>query len=95
MKLYVYSVFDKAVNAYMQPFFCRSTGEALRSFTDIINDTKTNFHQHYVDFSLYELGEFDDNTGQFDAFNETKRIVTGPEVLLIDDPVVVKDRRPM
>lgn len=79
MKLYIYSVYDKAVNAYMQPFYARSAGEAIRSFTELANDPKTNVAKYPSDYTLFALGEFDDNSGAF-AGVEPRRLVGAHEV---------------
>lgn len=59
----MFAIYDKAVGAFMAPFFCRSKGEAVRSFMDACSDGKTNFCQHPDDFRLFHLGSFDDVTG--------------------------------
>lgn len=72
MKLKICSVYDSKVNAYMQPFFCRTTGEATRLWTDTVNDPKTQFFQHPGDFTLMELGVYDEESGRIemnDAYN--------------------------
>lgn len=78
MKMYVFSVFDKAVGAFLQPFFVRSRGEALRSFTDAVNDPKSQFHNHLLDYTLVCHGEFDDGSGLFSS-GEPERIVSAVE----------------
>lgn len=65
MRLNVYAVYDKAVNAYLQPFYARTAGEAIRSFTELANDRNTNVGRHPLDYVLMYMGEYDDNTGQF------------------------------
>lgn len=65
MKLHVFSVLDKAVGAFLQPFYARSKGEALRSFTEACHDEKSLFAKHGTDYLLMYLGEFDDVTGLF------------------------------
>lgn len=80
MILNVYSVYDKAVNAFMQPFYARSAGEAIRSFTDLTRDPQTNVARHPTDFVLFALGEFDDNSGLFNS-SEPRRLLAGNEVL--------------
>ena len=64
-KLKVFCVYDSKVQAFMQPFFLRSNGEAIRSFADIANDPQSNVCRHPEDFSLMLLGEYDDETGSF------------------------------
>jgi len=62
MQLKVFSIFDSKVGVYSNPFFCRSKGEALRTFGDLANDPQSRVCHHPGDFTLFELGEFEDNT---------------------------------
>lgn len=63
MILNMYSVKDKAVDAYLQPFFAPSLGSAIRSVSDAVNDTQHQFSKHITDYTLWHLGTFDDATG--------------------------------
>lgn len=65
--LQVVSVYDSAVNAFARPFFVPSTGVALRSFSDEVNRQAPDnpMSQHPEDFTLYLLGSFDEDSGQF------------------------------
>lgn len=64
-KLLVYAVYDSKVQTYAQPFHMRTKGEALRGWQEVANDPNTQIHKHAEDFSLMELGEYDEQTGQF------------------------------
>lgn len=66
MKLVVCSIFDQAVGAFMQPFFSRSNGEAIRSFSDAVGDSKTPFCSHPEHYNLFRVAYFDDATGVFE-----------------------------
>lgn len=90
MRLQVFSVYDKAVGAFMQPFYVRSRGEALRSFTEAVNDEKSNFHRHTADFSLMFIGEFDDQSGLFDTADPS-RVISAYECLA-ENPFVDENR---
>lgn len=61
----IYSVRDNAVGAYLPPVFFKSKGEVIRSVSDAVNGGDSTFKKHAQDFVLFELGEFDDNTGIF------------------------------
>lgn len=63
MILEVYSVYDKAVEAFMQPFFVRAKGEAVRSFMSACTDGKSQFVSHPGDYTLFHIGTFDDASG--------------------------------
>lgn len=64
MKLYVYSIFDKAVNAYMRPFFMQSDGQALRMFIDEVSKDDSELGKHPEDYSLFLIGWFEDRAGE-------------------------------
>lgn len=65
MKLKIVAVRDRAVDAFMRPFTVQSTGQAIRSFGDEINRASQDnpMHAHPDDYDLYELAEYDENTG--------------------------------
>lgn len=62
--LEVFSFYDSAVEAYMPPFYMKSKGEALRVFSDLVNDKSHGFSKHPEDFTLFHLGSWNDS----DAF---------------------------
>lgn len=67
MKLKIFAVYDSKVAAYMQPFFMRTTGEALRAWGTTAADTSTQFNKYPGDFSLFEIGSFNEETGEVKA----------------------------
>lgn len=83
MKLVICAVYDKAVGAFLTPFFTRSKGEALRSFTEACNDPKVPFGKNAGDFTLFGLGEFDDGSGLFNT-GEPQRLLSALEAVDVD-----------
>jgi len=65
MKLKAYTVYDSKAEAYLPPFFVQSRGLAIRSFTDAANSADHNFSRYASDFTLFELGEWDDSNSVF------------------------------
>lgn len=63
MLMKVFSIFDIKAGAFDRPFFAQTVGIAIRSFTDAINDKNSPFNKYPDDFTLFELGEFDDSSG--------------------------------
>lgn len=59
MLLAMFTVFDAKASAYMQPFFSRNTATAIRSFEVACNDESHEFNLHAFDYTLFEIGEFD------------------------------------
>jgi len=65
MKVKVFCIYDSKAEAYGQPFFSQSTGSAIRAFSDDANSDKkdSGVAMHPEDFTLFEIGEYDHNTG--------------------------------
>lgn len=82
MIIKIYTVYDAAVKAFMQPFFARSHGEALRSFQDAINDEKSQLAKHLHDYTLFHVGDFDDDNADISKPNAPERLLSGTEALI-------------
>ncbi len=65
MKLKVFSVYDSKAEAFIQPFYSQTTGTAVRSFEQAVQDPTHEFRKFAGDYTLFELGEFDQSTGHF------------------------------
>ena len=59
----VFSVFDAKASVFGTPFFMQREAMALRAFGDLANDVKSSICLHPEDYSLWEVGSFDDETG--------------------------------
>lgn len=64
MKHQLFSVYDSKAKAYMPPFVMHENAMAVRVFADCINDTSHAFGKNPQDYTLFNIGEFDDNKGQ-------------------------------
>lgn len=62
--LKVFSVFDVKAEAYLRPFFVKTRGQAIRGFSDAVNDPQHEFHAHPDDYTLFQIGEFDEDEGK-------------------------------
>lgn len=64
MQLKCYAIYDAKAEAYMAPFFLPSNGLATRAFQDMANDPNHPIGQHPEDYTLFEIGAFDDLNAQ-------------------------------
>lgn len=64
MRHFIYSIFDTASGIYMRPFTMASDGQVLRMFKDIACDADHDIGKHPEDYSVFRIGEYDDNTGE-------------------------------
>lgn len=70
MKFLLFSVYDLKGGVYMVPFPARSTVDAVRSVTASFSDPEVRATPAYTnagDFALYEIGNFDDETGLIES----------------------------
>lgn len=74
MILKIFTVYDSKAEAFLQPFMFNSAGQALRAFVDSVNDSNHQFARHPEDFTLFELGTYDDNGAKFDLLDSPKSL---------------------
>lgn len=58
----MFVIYDSQAKAYMQPWFLTQNGMAQRAFSDCVNDADHNFARHPEDYTLFTIGEYDDQT---------------------------------
>ena len=77
MKAIIIAVKDLSIPAFMSPGPARAAGQAIRSFIDETNrkEQTNNLYMHPADFELWQLAEFDEETGQFE--NTPKILMRG------------------
>jgi hypothetical protein len=84
--LKVYTVYDHAAEAYLEPFFLPTRGTAIRSFAQAVNQDGHSFNQHPDDYTLYEIGEFDPSRG---TVTGTEHVSLGNAVEFLNRPRIV------
>jgi len=60
----IFVIFDSKARAYLPPFFMPEAGQATRLFSDMVNDGSHAFSKHPEDYTLFEIGTFDDREGK-------------------------------
>lgn len=89
MKLQVFAVRDRAIGAFMQPWFAPSVGAAIRAFTDSVNDATSPWNKHPDDYDLWHLGEWDDQNGRFEV-SESGVLAGAVAQIALGKQVVIK-----
>lgn len=74
MILKVYSIYDSKAEAYVRPFFAPTKGLALRSVLAALQDPNHDLSKYPADYTLFELGEWDDQTGLFTPHNTKQNL---------------------
>ena len=62
MILKAFAIYDEKSESYSPPFFQQATGLATRMFQDLANDNQSRISKHPTDFTLYQIGTFDDHS---------------------------------
>jgi len=79
MRLKIYTVYDCKAEAYLNPFYSASRGQAIRSWEKACNDPQTSMCEYPQDFTLFEIGDFDISNGQFYPYESKISLGTGVE----------------
>ncbi len=86
MRVRAFAVLDLKAKAFLVPIFYPEVGQAVRMFTDAINEPKHLFSKHPEDYTLHEIGLYDDNTAKLEPF--------GPECVITGLQCIEASREP-
>lgn len=81
-----FSVFDSAAGLFGRPFVDQSVGVAVRGFADECRRKESPLAAHPQDYILYELGEFDQDTGVITVLPEPKNVAEAVRFALPPEP---------
>jgi hypothetical protein len=74
MIYYVYSVYDEKVKTFGNPFYKPTNPAAIRDFADLAKDQNTTVGRHPEDYTLYQIGEYDDQTGLMTPYEKLNNL---------------------
>lgn len=80
----IFTIHDVKADAYYKPFFFPNKAMAIREFTNLVNDKNSQVGTNPADYTLFALGEFDDNKAEFSEMKKTS-IGNGVEFLYVDE----------
>jgi len=61
----VFAILDVKTGIYSHPIFLPSVGAMMRAWVDHANDPRSSISKHPEDYSLFAIGDYDDQTGKF------------------------------
>lgn len=82
MRLIAVAIYDRAVDAYMRPWFVKAVGEAVRAFQDEVCNKESPMFKHPDDYDLFELGAWDDGDGRFEVLPEPRQLAIGKQMVV-------------
>ncbi|WNK13066.1 MAG: nonstructural protein [Microvirus sp.] len=81
MILKVFAIYDSAADYYLPPFTSRSVGEALRDFGTSAKDRNAGqLYSHPADFTLFEIGSYDNTVGNLIQHQAKQNLGTALEI---------------
>lgn len=83
----LFAVHDVKAAAFGKAFPMASAGLALRGFVDACKTPECPFRAHPADYSLYELGEYDPNTGMVKSHRQPIVLMSASQALKLADKV--------
>lgn len=66
MSMKVFGIYDSKAECFLPPFMMKTKGEAIRALSGHVNDPEHNFCKFAADFTLFDLGSWDEQTGRYD-----------------------------
>lgn len=78
-RMKIYAIYDSCAEVYQTPIFFMNQRMAERAFTQAVNQTDHPFNNSPGDFSMWFLGEWDDDTAELMPI-VPKQVLTGISV---------------
>ena len=75
----VYAIYDSAAHVFTAPTIDISDASAVRSFQQAIANSGSVMNFKPDDFSLYQVGSFDVETGELEPFTPPSRLIVGSD----------------
>ena len=85
MKINIYSIHDSKAQAYGQPFLLQTDGLATRSFIQATQAEQTGFSKHPLDYTLFRIGVYDDETSIIKSETPPEMLLTAMQAIIIQD----------
>lgn len=82
MKTLMYVIHDSKAAIYNKPFFQLNRDVAIRTATDLANDPQSEVSRNPEDYSLFCIGEYDDETAQCDLKASPEHVANFHELVV-------------
>ena len=75
-----FTIYDSKSELFAEPFWCQTRAVAIRSLEAAANREGTDFFNFAEDFTLFEIGEFDVDSGKLQAYETPHAVITTIEL---------------
>lgn len=86
MKTKVFTILDSKASVYGVPFFLQNEAVAVRMFTDLTNDPKSQIAQHPEDYTLYEIGAYEDANALLIPNDKPRPVILASSLVRLPNP---------
>lgn len=76
-----YIIYDCKSESYSPPMLHLAVGDALRAFTQAANAQDNQIGLNPEDFSIFEIGEYDERTGIFTSYENRTHIANALDLV--------------
>lgn len=76
MKLEMFSVYDEKAVAFIRPFCMPNAQMAIRALRDSAQSAESAFSRNPGDYTLYGVGQFDEDTGEISTYGPPRVVAT-------------------
>ncbi len=90
----IFTIYDDKAEFYLQPFFFKTAGQATRAFQESCNEPGHQFYKHPEDFTLFELGTYDDETAVFEIGATAHGLGKALEYIKSQAPSLLREMTP-
>ena len=90
----IFSIYDSKAAAFLPPFILPKAEMAQRTFADCVNSPDHQFGAHPEDYTLFELGHWDDETGMADYYSTLKSLGLGVNYRVVKDDEIAMEGEP-
>lgn len=70
----VFSVYDSKAKGWLPPFYAVNSAVAVRMFERSVNDQSTDFHRFAADYTLFCVGEWNENDGDLLNYSQKQSL---------------------
>ena len=77
----LFAIYDSKAESFTNPVYLNSTGLAVRTFSDSVQDPESQFAKHPADYTLFELGTYEDTTAEFKLLPTPKSLFIAIEFI--------------
>jgi hypothetical protein len=75
MKSLIFTIYDVKAEAFLQPFFMPTKGQAVRAIKDLLFNPDHSFSRYPEDYTLFYMGEYSDTNGAFTTLSAPEPIL--------------------